>query len=225
MMVYAVLYRGSSPHTRGALSGGLVSLSGIRIIPAYAGSTPTTSSRYPPSTDHPRIRGEHLRRFPTTPSPVGSSPHTRGAPPQLVDKPARQRIIPAYAGSTAGIAALASQAQDHPRIRGEHGIDILGRRVAKGSSPHTRGAREKRHIFYRHIGIIPAYAGSTVGLFLRVAVGEDHPRIRGEHSTAPTSATKPAGSSPHTRGAPRWAAPELRPRRIIPAYAGSTCWR
>ena len=93
--------------------------------------------------DHPRIRGEH--------------------PPHLDVGAGWQGIIPAYAGSTEG-----------NRINGDREI---------GSSPHTRGApgtssrwRCRRwdhprirgeHLFemksaMKDVGIIPAYAGSTV---------------------------------------------------------------
>mgnify|MGYP000964407113 CR=1 FL=1 len=71
-------------------------------------------------TDHPRIRGEHGRGSPGRGDGGGSSPHTRGAHDGAQLGRRCVRIIPAYAGSTAGMAALASQAQDHPRIRGEH---------------------------------------------------------------------------------------------------------
>ena len=113
----------------------------------------------------------------------GSSPHTRGAP-ELSGR-------------------LCRHAEDHPRIRGEHGVALgLGERL---------------------VGIIPAYAGSTGFLFAfdasqrgssphtrgapcsRYAAPfalKDHPRIRGEHHS----------------GAER----ERRSRWIIPAYAGST---
>ncbi len=175
---------GSSPHTRGAPFDGLCPLQDGR--------------------DHPRIRGEHARSI----SAVNG----------------RVRIIPAYAGSTA-----------NGRVRAAE---------ARGSSPHTRGAR--------------------LGEPRRGRDAEDHPRIRGEHvwqhrrallcngiipayagSTTPLGATSKwsSGSSPHTRGArgrrpPCTAAPRdhprirgehskalreaIRSRGIIPAYAGST---
>ena len=50
---------GSSPHTRGALEVGPVDGGVGGIIPAYAGSTPTTDAEPSRHTDHPRIRGEH----------------------------------------------------------------------------------------------------------------------------------------------------------------------
>ena len=80
------------------------------------------------------------------------------------------------------VLSLSYMLEDHPRIRGEH--------------VHPHGSR--RHA----IGIIPAYAGSTLDQidFARLVRGssphtrgalshplkryvlhEDHPRIRGEH--------------------------------------------
>ena len=51
--------RGSSPHTRGAPAASHHALEEIRIIPAYAGSTPWRSRPPQRTRDHPRIRGEH----------------------------------------------------------------------------------------------------------------------------------------------------------------------
>ena len=141
-----------------------------------------------------------------------------------VQRCCRVGIIPAYAGSTRGLAKM-----------GE---------TCGGSSPHTRGARER-----------PAIPDATI---------RDHPRIRGEHRALVVSDVflvgiipayagsthddamemgMRAGSSPHTRGAPtperagtrrgrdhprirgEHVAPARRPRQsdgIIPAYAGST---
>ena len=118
------------------------------------------------------------------------------------------------------------EVEDHPRIRGEHclagsahvpgnGIipayagstapDSRWPCLAAGSSPHTRGARRS--------------IARTVG------VRRDHPRIRGEHYgfevmenetpgiipayAGSTNSSRfierfSSGSSPHTRGAPRW---------------------
>ena len=91
---------------------------------------------------------------------------------------------------------------DHPRIRGEHAaLDVEGL-AALGSSPHTRGARDDVVVRLVHIGIIPAYAGSTPTPWSRVSSATDHPRIRGEHLLTCRFILLLA-----------W---------IIPAYAGST---
>ena len=92
---------GSSPHTRGALAGGLGGVDDLGIIPAYAGSTsPSTPSRNS-RPDHPRIRGEHEMCHAEIEDALGSSPHTRGALRGAGGDPVLERIIPAYAGSTA----------------------------------------------------------------------------------------------------------------------------
>ena len=91
---------GSSPHTRGARISVFPFSPGGRIIPAYAGSTPSGSPPPAPRRDHPRIRGEHLTRAPPTGLPSGSSPHTRGALASAAAGAGAAGIIPAYAGST-----------------------------------------------------------------------------------------------------------------------------
>ena len=91
---------GSSPHTRGAPSGGKEETECI--------------------TDHPRIRGEHFGGSTKDAVDAGSSPHTRGAR-RLHGRNLRvERIIPAYAGSTRPDPRQRDRGEDHPRIRGEH---------------------------------------------------------------------------------------------------------
>ena len=71
-----------------------------RLIPACAGSTvPSSHTRRRPSA-HPRMRGEHLdhARYPRWSR--GSSPHARGARPELLAQDPVDRLIPACAGST-----------------------------------------------------------------------------------------------------------------------------
>ena len=175
-------YVGSSPHTRGARQRIGGRLPSARIIPAYAGSTaPWTTANCPPG-DHPRIRGEHLRRAAGRRRAGGSSPHTRGAQRRLLPPHDARRIIPAYAGSTVTTRGRIRSPADHPRIRGEHPVLVEGHLYVPGSSPHTRGALRPEPIFRRKDGgssphtrgarayrgaavpangIIPAYAGST----------------------------------------------------------------
>ena len=236
---------GSSPHTRGApwccrgraASRGdhprirgehkafqVLDKAGAGIIPAYAGSTPLVDS--------------------PTWYVWGSSPHTRGAP-----RPS---------------TAISRQSWDHPRIRGEHvqivlvivdvhGIipayagstrPVLARVVrSRGSSPHTRGAREgaygpggalQDHPRIRgergdnqiparfKLGIIPAYAGSAdsdaVAAHRRQG---SSPHTRGARHIR-SSLPMPVGDHPRIRGERLGEAQRLVVGRgIIPAYAGS----
>ena len=193
---------GSSPHTRGALVTSRVALPTepdhprirgehhrvlvpriceIRIIPAYAGSTLACPKSSRNDWDHPRIRGEHVTSVTAACAPIGSSPHTRGAPLRPLHRGRPIRIIPAYAGSTSRSRRTALPIADHPRIRGEHSSPSPTRCTLKGSSPHTRGARDYDVLFPARLGIIPAYAGSTCTSRRRGVPKWDHPRIRGEH--------------------------------------------
>ena len=213
---------GSSPHTRGARRRPEQPAPERGIIPAYAGSTRFWCHRRPRGRDHPRIRGEHGSPLPLGVGSLGSSPHTRGARRCSSTRSGAFWIIPAYAGSTGGFLSRSAFPEDHPRIRGEH-ITRAGRlRPPCGSSPHTRGAPDRRQARQPRHGIIPAYAGSTRMNSSKMRVPTDHPRIRGEHLRVPLSIHCFLGSSPHTRGAPgRRLALVLR-IGIIPAYAGST---
>ena len=114
------LTRGSSPHTRGALCSCASALPYPGIIPAYAGSTPSSASAVAARWDHPRIRGEHHTHMVVHNRFQGSSPHTRGAQYGIYKTIAAEGIIPAYAGSTNIITVDGLWGLDHPRIRGEH---------------------------------------------------------------------------------------------------------
>ena len=215
-------FEGSSPHTRGAQRRRRLSHRPRRIIPAYAGSTTPPTPESSPTTDHPRIRGEHGSTAKMSGLRVGSSPHTRGAQ-HSQDAPVDvERIIPAYAGSTSCRRARVGGTRDHPRIRGEHRLSRRCFRHRWGSSPHTRGAPFQVCRCWLGWRIIPAYAGSTSHLLVHEAGSGDHPRIRGEHALALLLWRGEAGSSPHTRGARGRLSVGTPDSRIIPAYAGST---
>ena len=174
------------------------------------------------SMDHPRIRGEHSTRWSPPSWNPGSSPHTRGAHFEVVVDPIQLGIIPAYAGSTPSCTSTHPSPGDHPRIRGEHFPSVSHSPTFRGSSPHTRGALPDGRRYLAEHGIIPAYAGSTIGSAAPATSDTDHPRIRGEHTSGRRSASGTRGSSPHTRGARALDRQEAQRHRIIPAYAGST---
>ena len=214
---------GSSPHTRGARSG-------LSRLQTSVG-------------DHPRIRGEHRRIRRCRPSrrwiipayagstvtnvaprvgQVGSSPHTRGAPPRV--PPLRHRR------------------RDHPRIRGEHWAStssglIRSRIIPAYAGSTSRSPRSSRRL----AGSSPHTRGAPLRPSRPRPPRRDHPRIRGEHP--PTGPQRPRipriipayagstrqwmpapasrwGSSPHTRGAPStWRTPS-RPEGDHPRIRG-----
>ncbi len=153
----------------------------VRIIPAYAGSTRTGSSQPLTLPDHPRLRGEHDQPQDPDPGGEGSSPPTRGARGGTTPGRAAAGIIPAYAGSTRTVNRLGFGAMDHPRLRGEHIPTGCVAGIATGSSPPTRGAQFWHGYTPSCLGIIPAYAGSTMAHTGSATGATDHPRLRGEH--------------------------------------------
>ena len=212
---------GSSPHARRSLRK--VHAGGRRqgIIPACAGSTSRSRSSHARSRDHPRIRGEHTSRWMRMRRSWGSSPHARGTLHPLLRDARRAGFIPACAGSTSQGAAWCRAHGDHPRMRGEHDSPKSPMAVRTGSSPHARGARVAGRELGGRVGIIPAYAGSTCARRLARSGCGGHPRMRGEHSMSPSSASASAGSSPHARGAQSGILSAHLPPGIIPACAGA----
>ena len=173
----------------------------LRIIPAYAGSTPAPPGPATYWPDHPRIRGEHFTIEWEVRPGRGSSPHTRGARPRGLHCRHTVGIIPAYAGSTRRHPPDEFLAGDHPRIRGEHLYFDKPQTRNCGSSPHTRGAPHGSSWTWPGVRIIPAYAGSTSRRCRDFYHIPDHPRIRGEHDEDAVVVDEARGSSPHTRGA------------------------
>ncbi|QDD97933.1 Hypothetical protein ADP8_03193 (plasmid) [Roseomonas mucosa] len=115
-----VLDGGSSPRSRGTPGGADISHAPRRFIPALAGNTSRMRLLTRLSPVHPRARGEHRRERPVRSHPYGSSPRSRGTPPETARTPRRQRFIPALAGNTGGRGCPAWCRTVHPRARGEH---------------------------------------------------------------------------------------------------------
>ena len=213
---------GSSPLTRGAPRTGLSTSAGKGLIPAHAGSTLHVECPVAVGGAHPRSRGEHGGVFVGAAFLSGSSPLTRGALPRCFHQLCRKRLIPAHAGSTSFVGDTPEGWRAHPRSRGEHLGGIHRVFGVKGSSPLTRGALSRLSGITKQRGLIPAHAGSTLFLLLRLFWSRAHPRSRGEHVNEVESLLNLGGSSPLTRGAPRWPGQVEGNQGLIPAHAGST---
>ncbi|PLS27331.1 hypothetical protein CGZ88_0858 [Bifidobacterium anseris] len=213
---------GSSPRLRGArvLCGQAWGAHGI--IPALAGSTRSRLMCRAAPRDHPRACGEHTTRRSVMHPCQGSSPRLRGAPKLWYVWLASNGIIPALAGSTAGIPVTLTSKRDHPRACGEHVMALGSRNTAVGSSPRLRGAPDTNAPAVREGGIIPALAGSTRRTTSTSPYRRDHPRACGEHHTACLIALRSLGSSPRLRGALLKRRKAVDIAGIIPALAGST---
>ena len=131
-------------------------------------------------------------------------------------------LIPACAGSTDGVQAIRVQDGAHPRLCGEHLIQVTHSESVAGSSPPVRGALPARMGQHRYLGLIPACAGSTFGHMLVRENDRAHPRPCGEHGFSPLGHSLIVGSSPPVRGARRHPPAVVCRGGLIPARAGST---
>ena len=213
---------GSSPLTRGKPERRGRWQRRHRLIPAHAGKTRSTPAPGTSSRAHPRSRGEndHVAEFlAATP---GSSPLTRGK--HAVDRRAlvEERLIPAHAGKTVGIATESLVPTAHPRSRGENLITTRRIVCPRGSSPLTRGKPYIQTLAGQLSRLIPAHAGKTVAAWLACAACAAHPRSRGENSETLKGLLAEAGSSPLTRGKRKGYCYDVRHSRLIPAHAGKT---
>ena len=91
---------GSSPLTRGKLDRSLNGGAPSGLIPTHAGKTVRVMDDAAGAEAHPHSRGENRASWRVLRWAVGSSPLTRGKPPQPVHVEVMGRLIPTHAGKT-----------------------------------------------------------------------------------------------------------------------------
>ena len=133
---------------------------------------------------------------------AGSSPLTRGTRIDSGQNDRFNRFIPAYAGNSCSNAPVSATIPVHPRLRGELSAGKSPQFASIGSSPLTRGTRERRRSYQLCCSV--------------------HPRLRGELPAPIRQTSKHLGSSPLTRGTQRGVKAEIINDRFIPAYAGNS---
>ena len=101
--LFLAVFTGSSPLARGRRMGPALTVIAPRIIPARAGSTSPPGAPRHWTGDHPRSRGVDALVYVWNHSETGSSPLARGRRFPCPQHPRPARIIPARAGSTAGL--------------------------------------------------------------------------------------------------------------------------
>ena len=174
------------------------------------------------SKDHPRLRGEHLKKTFTANRCQGSPPPTRGTRKGTDYRLLCNGITPAYAGNTQAKSYPPPVPQDHPRLRGEHSFHNQIRLPYLGSPPPTRGTLYYCSVIYILRRITPAYAGNTLIVEYITHAARDHPRLRGEHFNDSPLKFVREGSPPPTRGTHKNRYEVKTLKGITPAYAGNT---
>ena len=192
--------QGSSPRVRGTLRNEQGNVPRQGIIPACAGNTFQGCWLHSRGWDHPRVCGEHNGVEDLKKALWGSSPRVRGTPRPDPPESARPGIIPACAGNTSSARRSQDTCWDHPRVCGEHRQAFSPCPLSEGSSPRVRGTPTGHHPGTFCAGIIPACAGNTEGITVRVPFNGDHPRVCGEHAKVGDTDVTSMGSSPRVRG-------------------------
>ena len=137
-----------------------------RFTPAHAGNTSSATYIKRSGWVHPRSRGEYKSDAHNLSGLRGSPPLTRGILFQMEQMSMSMRFTPAHAVNTTRYDLHDLPGKVYPRSRGEYIFDAGFGTFDLGSSPLTRGIREKAERLCPISGFIPAHAGNTIH-FLR----------------------------------------------------------
>ena len=173
---------GSSPLTRGKRRRWWAGRGLRGLIPAHAGKTWLSCEPSLHVRAHPRSRGENSSALAFRGEIVGSSPLTRGKPPDRLNRRRDPGLIPAHAGKTNVHQRVQQPPGAHPRSRGENSSARIAPSAGGGSSPLTRGKHQRGRGERDQLGLIPAHAGKTIGPLPEQVHGQAHPRSRGENA-------------------------------------------
>ena len=213
---------GSSPLTRGKLRRAVLHGVPRGLIPAHAGKTRRRASPTGGRPAHPRSHGENNTNARRGSSLPGSSPLTRGKQVANSQLARLHRLIPAHAGKTGPLTGCRCKRTAHPRSRGENMADKAAHPRCQGSSPLTRGKLLGAGQYIVRDRLIPAHAGKTDKCLTGIQSGSAHPRSRGENEWVQNSHRPFTGSSPLTRGKPKFGMTYNPLFGLIPAHAGKT---
>ena len=154
-----VVVGGSPPRARGREAQHLAVPQHAGITPACAGKRRLPGPEGLRRRDHPRVRGEELKRTRRVGWGRGSPPRARGRDGIQEVGTRSFGITPACAGKRRTHWESCWQVQDHPRVRGEersHDSCVL---LELGSPPRARGRDGRRSERRPAAGITPACAG------------------------------------------------------------------
>ena len=110
-----------------------------RITPACAGNSRPCCGSTKAGGDHPRLRGEQLRRAFRKRQYAGSPPLARGTVLRFRGRIRRRGITPACAGNRRMYCDRKCICEDHPRLRGEQSRCRNTSTTTMGSPPLARG--------------------------------------------------------------------------------------
>ena len=154
----------------------------------------------------PHTWGIRMRPVGSVPAPPGSSPHTWGIRTSVLFQLFQIRFIPTYVGHTDNVHQVYQVQRRfiptyvghtragsppilrrtvHPHIRGAYSGSGKSRSLKNGSSPHTWGILQGRHVHLFPTRFIPTYVGHTGTHQPASRHPPVHPHIRGAYTGPP----------------------------------------
>ena len=195
---------------------------GGRFIPTYVGNTRYRFLLRSPTTVHPHVCGEHLRRNTRRSSGRGSSPRMWGTHAEAEQRMLSRRFIPTYVGNTPRRFGDSKGPAVHPHVCGEHSSPPPSTTSNRGSSPRMWGTPFLLRGSTGADRFIPTYVGNTLIRYSTPLLRAVHPHVCGEHTLRTHTTTSSRGSSPRMWGTPWTSADVLNTTRFIPTYVGNT---
>ena len=214
--------RESPPQARGLRRPAGTTHPPAGITPAGAGTSSLAARSGRWTRNHPRRRGDFGFFLGRGQGAAESPPQARGLRSGWPVSTLRRGITPAGAGTSHPGRTTRSTRRNHPRRRGDF-YDGAQRLEHIGESPpQARGLPRGVPGRGGRPGITPAGAGTSSTGKPKSSATRNHPRRRGDFSTAagpPCAATE---SPPQARGLPASAASEAPASGITPAGAGTS---
>ena len=174
---------------------------------------------------YPRWRGELIYSKPSECIPGGLSRLARGTRRLPPAQPWIFRFIPAGAGNSGSLTQRLSALTVYPRWRGELRAAATPEVPLPGLSPLARGTRVSSRYCAAPTRFIPAGAGNSAFLTVRIPAPPVYPRWRGELHDGQAITGMTHGLSPLARGT-QYAFNHCQAYfRFIPAGAGNSVAR
>ena len=191
---------GLSPHGRGIQDRRDFELVEAGPIPAWAGDTEGCAPADGAVGAYPRMGGGYIANSSCLMLLEGLSPHGRGILVGVRDQDGEHGPIPAWAGDTTWNSICVSRIWAYPRMGGGYAAKASAKLYKLGLSPHGRGIHPYTIPNGERLGPIPAWAGDTSQLSMRMRMIGAYPRMGGGYDAELAAKPASAGLSPHGRG-------------------------
>ena len=214
----------SPPQARGLPDDHHRERHGRGITPAGAGTSREPRASCHREGNHPRRRGDFSSRAYSISTRKESPPQARGLHQRGASPRCRDGITPAGAGTSWSRSPGWLTTWNHPRRRGDFTGTVAIGASAEESPPQARGLLDRQGDRGPVTGITPAGAGTSQCGHRAPRRDGNHPRRRGDFSSAAACAPCGVESPPQARGLHLERFRAMANPGITPAGAGTSGW-